>query len=108
MVRQHGSDPRKAGRMTSEDHGYLYDLLRRAGLSDFAASTAEFLLVRPLKIVLILVIALVLARVAARAARKFVFSAHRRSPLREAVRGEQRANTLADTLSSAARLVILA
>jgi hypothetical protein len=65
-----------------DDHGYLYDLLRELGLSDFAAETGEFLLVRPFKIVLILVVAIVVARMAARAVRRFLRTAHARSPLR--------------------------
>ncbi len=93
--------------MTRADHGYLYDLLTRIGLSDFAASTGEFLLVRPLKIVLIIGVAIMIARFGARTFRRFVFSAHRRSPLRVSVRGEQRATTIADALGSMSRILIL-
>ena len=39
-------------------HGYVYELLRKLGLSDFQASTGEFLLVRPLR-VLLLVLSLI-------------------------------------------------
>jgi small conductance mechanosensitive channel len=92
-----------------DDHGYLYDLLRELGLSEFGAETGEFLLVRPLKIVLILVAAVVLARMAARAIRRFLRSAQARSPLKAtSVRAEQRAATLGDVLAGLARTVIFA
>jgi len=92
-----------------DDHGYLYDLLRELGLSDFAAETGEFLLVRPFKIVLILVVAIVVARMAARAVRRFLRTAHARSPLRAtSQRAQQRAATLGDVLAGLARTVIYA
>src|SRR5687768_13651794 len=91
-----------------DQHGYLYDLLRELGLSDFAAETGEFLLVRPLKIVLILVVAFALARLAARAVRRFLRTAHARSPMRaQSVRAQQRAGTLGDVLAGLARTLIL-
>ena len=89
------------------DHGYLYDLLRKAGLSDFAASTGEFLLVRPLKVVLILLLAVVVSRVAARAVRRAVRSVRARTPLSPtSVRAEQRASTLGDVGASLVRAVV--
>ena len=92
-----------------DDHGYLYDLLRELGLSDFAAETGEFLLVRPLKIALIVVAAVVLARMAARAVRRFLRTAQARSPLKAgSVRAQQRATTLGDVLAGLARTVIYA
>ncbi len=68
-TREDGADLRRHGRQSTAarlreavavlaaDHGYVYDLLIKLGLSDFAARTAEFILVRPLKIVLILLAA---------------------------------------------------
>src|SRR5689334_10470263 len=53
-------------------HGYLYDLLRKLGLSDFGARTGEFLLVRPVKIVGIAVGAAFVARIGGRALRRGV------------------------------------
>ena len=95
--------------MSNGDHGYIYELLRKLGLSTFQASTGEFLLVRPLKIVLILVAALLLARIASRALRRVIGTAQRRSPLRAASpRAEQRADTVADVIGSIVRLAILA
>jgi hypothetical protein len=64
------------------DHGYVYDLLRKLGLSDFAARTGDFLLVRPLTIALIMLAALVVGRLAARAVRNFVRTGYHRSPVR--------------------------
>ncbi len=89
------------------DHGYLYDLLRRAGLSDFAASTGEFLLVRPFRVLLLVVAGVVIGRVAARAARRSVKTLQTRSPVRTgSVRAEQRMNTVANVLAGMTRVAI--
>jgi small-conductance mechanosensitive channel len=96
---------REAG--TVPDRGYLYELLRRLGLGDFGATTGEFLLVRPLKILLILVVARAAIRLGARTIRRAVRSVHARSPSRsESIRAEQRATTLGDVLASALRVVV--
>jgi small-conductance mechanosensitive channel len=88
-------------------HGYLYELLRKVGLSDFAARTGEFLLVRPLKIVLIALLAFVGGRVASRALRRTVRSFRARAPMSPtSVRAEQRAQTLGDVLASLVRAVL--
>ncbi len=98
----------QAGGMVADEHGYIYDLLIKLGLTDFGARTGEFLLVRPLKIVLILVTAVVLARLAGRALRKFLRSVQARSPLRAgSMRAEQRTATLGDVLAGVARMLIL-
>jgi small conductance mechanosensitive channel len=95
--------------VTNASHGYIYELLRKLGLSTFQASTGEFLLVRPLKIVLILVGAIVVGRIASRALRRVIGAAQRRSPLRAtSSRAEQRADTVGDVVSSFLRSVILA
>jgi small conductance mechanosensitive channel len=95
--------------MSNASHGYIYELLRKLGLSTFQASTGEFLLVRPLKIVLILAGALVVARIASRALRRVIGAAQRRSPLRAASpRAEQRADTVADVIGNLVRMAILA
>ena len=84
-----------------ERHGYLYDLLRKMGLTDFQASTGEFLLVRPLKLAFLVVAGLVVARLATRAVRRFVRTLHARSLLRTAsARAEQRATTIGDVLAN--------
>jgi small conductance mechanosensitive channel len=95
--------------MVGDQHGYIYDLLIKLGLTDFGARTGEFLLVRPLTILLILVAALVLARIAARGIRRFLRSVKSRSPLRAAsLRADQRTETLGDVLASGVRMLILA
>lgn len=93
------------------DPGYVYDLLRKLGLSDFAARTGELLLVRPLRIVLILVIAGVVARVGARAARRAIVSFRTRAPTvatvtAPSVRAGQRATTLGDVVAGVVRAVV--
>ncbi|MGQ0520136.1 MAG: mechanosensitive ion channel family protein [Actinomycetota bacterium] len=90
-----------------DDHGYVYDLLRKAGMGDFGASTWEFLLVRPLKIALLLAGGMLVTRVATRAVRRFVRTLHGRAPVRAgSVRAEQRITTLGDVLTSLARAVV--
>jgi moderate conductance mechanosensitive channel len=93
--------------MPAEDHGYIYDLLIKLGLSDFGARTGEFLLVRPLKILLILVVAIVVGRIAGRAIRRFLRAARLRNPLRsESARAEQRITTIGDVLVGLVRALI--
>lgn len=90
-----------------DEHGYLYDLLRKAGLTDFQASTGEFLLVRPLKLVLIVVAGLVLARLGTRATRRFARTLHARSLIRTgSARAQQRATTIGDVLANLVRAVV--
>jgi small conductance mechanosensitive channel len=89
------------------EHGYIYQLFRKVGLSDFGASTGEFLLVRPLKIVVIVAAMVVLSRVGARALRRFARSVHTRTPmLANSVRAEQRAVTVGDALAGLVRVVL--
>ena len=91
------------------EHSYLYDFFIKIGFSDFAARTAEFLLVRPLKIVLILVAAIVVGRIGARFVRRFVRTVNARSPIRAGTaRAEQRAATVGDALASMWRAVVMA
>ena len=93
--------------MPAEDHGYIYDLLIKLGLTDFGARTGEFLLVRPLKILLILVVAMVVARVAARAIRRFLRAAALRNPRRlESARAEPRIATIGDVLVGLLRALV--
>jgi small conductance mechanosensitive channel len=90
-------------------HGYLYELLRKAGLSDFGASTGEFLLVRPLKIAAIVVAAMLIARLAARAAGRSIRGISARSPVRsQSLRAEQRANTVGDVVGGLVRAAVWA
>jgi small conductance mechanosensitive channel len=90
------------------EQGYIYDLLIKLGLSDFGARTGEFLLVRPLQIVLIIVAAMVLSRLAGRAITRFTRSLTARAPVSlGAARAEQRATTLGAVLASVVRMAIL-
>jgi small-conductance mechanosensitive channel len=88
-------------------HGYLYRLLLRLGFSEFAAETGEFVLVRPLKILLIVVVTIVVARLGGRALRKTVRTFRAKAPMTTtSVRAEQRAQTLGDVLASGFRAVV--
>ena len=94
--------------MAATDHGYVYELFRKLGLSDFQASTGEFLLVRPLRVLLLIVLALVAGRLAARAIKRLIRSAHQRSPLRVVTpRADQRADTVAEVLANLVRATLL-
>lgn len=89
------------------DQGYLYDLLRKVGFSDFAAETGEFLLVRPFRLLLLVIAGVVIGRLAARAARRSVKTLQARSPVRSgSVRAEQRMNTVGNVLAGMARVAI--
>lgn len=89
------------------DTGYLYDLFRKLGLSDFGARTGEFLLIRPLKVALVGLLAIVASRLGARAIRRAVASFHARTPLlAESRRAEQRAHTIAGVMASFVRAVV--
>jgi small-conductance mechanosensitive channel len=95
------------------EHGYVYELFRELGLSDFAARTGEFLVVRPLKIVVIVFVAAIVARVGARAARRAVVSFRTRAPAMvtgapavPSVRAEQRATTLGDVVAGVVRTAV--
>jgi small-conductance mechanosensitive channel len=89
------------------DHGYLYELLRKLGLNEFWASTGEFLLVRPAKILLIALAAMVVGRIGARAVRRFIRGIHVRAPrLAASGRAGQRAVTVGDALAGLFRAVV--
>ena len=93
----------------ADEHGYVFDLLRKLGLSEFGARTGEFLLVRPLKIVFVVLVAWVFARLAARTVRRAVVSFRARAPMASSrVRAEQRASTLGDVFASVVRTSIWA
>ncbi|MGH9157277.1 MAG: mechanosensitive ion channel family protein [Acidimicrobiales bacterium] len=89
-----------------DEHGYVYDLLRELGLTDFQAGTGEFLVVRPAKLVLLVLGGLLAARLGARALRRSVRSLQARSPLHSSVRAAQRASTVGDVLAGLVRTVI--
>ena len=90
-----------------DGHGYVYELLREWGMGDFGAKTWEFLLLRPLKIVLLLVGGVVVTRVGARAVRRFVRTLSARAPVHSgSMRSEQRVVTVAKVLSGMVRAVV--
>ena len=90
------------------DQGYLYELGRKLGLSDFGARTLQFIVVRPLKILLIVVVAIVLGRLAARAVRRVLKGAQARAPIKiSSPRAQQRADTIADVLGGLVKAIIL-
>jgi small conductance mechanosensitive channel len=94
--------------MLGVEHGYIYDLLIKIGLTDFGARTGEFLLVRPLKILLVIGIAVVVSRLAGRAVRRFLRTVQARSPLKaDSARAQQRADTLGDVLAGLTRTLIM-
>lgn len=89
------------------EHGYLFELLRKLGLSEFAAETVSFLLVRPLKMAGIVVAAVVLSRLGGRFVRRFVRDFHTRASLLSgSARAEQRAGTISHALASLWRVVV--
>jgi len=82
---------------------YLYTLFRRWGLSDFGARTAQVVVERPLRIVLIVIVAMVVARLGGRAIDRFVRSVHQRRS--GTARSETRTETMAVALTRLVRLV---
>jgi small-conductance mechanosensitive channel len=95
-----------AGAASPTTGHYVYDLLRKIGMSDFGARTVEFVVNRPIRIVLIILVGLIVARLGSRATERFVRSVHKRSPIRStSVRAEQRMSTLAGVLGRLVRLI---
>src|SRR3954451_3188653 len=89
------------------DNGYLYELLRKFGLTDFGARTGEFLFEKPIRIGVIILVAWLIVRAAAKAVRRSAISFTRRAPSRLlGARAEQRARTIADALVSLIRVLI--
>jgi small-conductance mechanosensitive channel len=89
------------------DNGYFYELLRKFGLSDFGAQTGEFILEKPVRILLTLVVAWLVIRVAGRAVRHLSVTLTRRAPSRLlGLRAEQRAKTITDALISLLKVVV--
>jgi small conductance mechanosensitive channel len=90
-----------------ESNDYLYQLFRKVGLSQFGARTAQFLLERPLEIILVLVAAILVARLGARVARGSVEALVSRSALPGAsAQSANRARTLAGVTASLIRILV--
>lgn len=91
----------------NDDNGYIFDLLEELGFSEFAARTGQFLLGRPLAIIVILVVAFAISRFASRVAHTWVDALVARSALpARAARSAARAKTLASVTASLVRAVI--
>jgi small conductance mechanosensitive channel len=93
--------------MNGSTNGYFYDLLRKFGLSDFGAQTGEFIVEKPLRILLTVLVAWIVIRVAAKAMRRFSVTLTRRAPSRMlGARAEQRSKTITDALVSLLKVVV--
>ena len=63
------------------DQGYIHDLLRQYGASEFVARTVQFIVVRPLEILVIIVVAWLASRLGARVAKRTLRSLSNRTRL---------------------------
>src|SRR3989442_10103687 len=88
-------------------NGYLYDLLVKLGLTDFGARTVEFILEKPLRILLTVLVAWLVIRLAGNGMRRFAVTLSKRAPSRLlGARSEQRAQTITDALVSLLKVVV--
>jgi small conductance mechanosensitive channel len=90
-------------------NGYLYDFFIKLGLSRFAAQTAEFLILRPAKILMIILLAIIAGRLAGRVTRRFISSLGARTPIQiRSDRAPKRANAIASTTAGVAKVIVWA
>ncbi len=89
------------------DTGYIHDLLRQYGASEFVARTVQFVVLRPLEIILIVLVAWLLSRLGAKVARRTLRSLSTRTRL-EAVspRASLRVETIGALITSLWRAVV--
>lgn len=93
--------------LTTSSHGYVYDLFRKLGASDFLAGTAQFLLVKPLRLVIIFLAAWILGRVGGRLCFRLARSLRLRAPMLAASpRADNRAATVGGALASLVRAFV--
>ena len=93
--------------VASSGGGYLYRLLKQIGATDFQARTGEFVLLGPIRILLIVLGALVFARLGSATLRRFVLALRLRAPMRvRSARMEQRARTIADAVAGIWRVIV--
>jgi len=93
--------------MDCQTDQWMCRAIDKVGLSGFAGETVQFLLERPLKIILILVLAVIFIRLGSRIAGRSVRTLGARSPLRDTSgRAEQRAETLAGVAVSMVRIFV--
>src|SRR4030081_3116090 len=89
------------------DQGYIHDLLRQYGASEFVARTVQFIVVRPLEIILILVIAWLASRLGARGAKRLLRSLSNRTRLESlSPRASPRVETIGALVASLWRAVV--
>jgi small conductance mechanosensitive channel len=89
------------------DTGYIHDLLRQYGASEFVARTVQFVVVRPLEILIILIVAWLISRLGAKVARRTLRSLSNRSRL-EALspRASLRVETIGALIASLWRALV--
>jgi small conductance mechanosensitive channel len=88
-------------------NGYLYNFFIRLGFTKFAAQTAEFVILKPAKILLIVLLALIASRLAARVTRRFISSLASRTPVEvRSDRTPKRATAIASTAAGIARVIV--
>lgn len=89
------------------NNDYGCHLVDKLGLAGFWARTVQFLLDKPLKLLLVVIVAAVLSRVLGRLARRTVETMAGITPMRRAsARADQRARTLAAVTGSVVRIVV--
>lgn len=89
------------------DQGYIHDLLRQYGASEFVARTVQFVVLRPLEIVLIVVVAWLIARLGARVAKRTLRSLSNRTRLESlSPRASLRIETIGALVASLWRAVV--
>ena len=100
-------DPVITNPITTGERGYVYELLRQVGLSDFQARTGQFALVGPFRILAIVVGAVLLARWGGSLLRRSVAALRMRAPMRtRSARMEQRARTIGEAVANAWRAAV--
>ncbi len=91
----------------SPNTDYIYRLLTHWGASDLTARTVQFVLVRPLEIVVILVLAYLIARLGSRIARRILRSVHDRVVTRtDSHRAAPRVATIGALVSSTWKIIV--
>jgi len=86
---------------------YACELVNKLGLTGFWARTVQFLLDKPLKILIVIIVAAILSRILGRLARRAVETMAGITPVRRAsARADQRARTLAAVTGSVVRIVV--
>lgn len=96
-----------AAQTPAADQGYLYNLVRHLGGSDFVARTVQVFVVKPLVIILVLVAALIVARLGGRIAQRYLRSVQRRSARHPGrIRSPQRLATVTALVTSIWRVTV--